>query len=199
MNTYEGMFLIDNDVVRSGWPRAKSLVTDLIEKHGGSIVTARRWDERRLAYPIKKKNRATYMLSYFQLPHDAHALLSRELEIQESCLRYLILRHDEEITEEELKAAALEGDAEHTIPEPPEDSYDEVAVAAEAAAQAERDERAARIAERENPTPKTESANGTEGAAKADEKSAAKADDKAAAKTNGEETPKTDAEGDKKE
>ena len=111
MNTYEGMFLIDNDVVRSGWGRAKSEVTGLIEKHGGTIKTARRWDERRLAYPIKKKNRATFLLTYFELPHDAHASLNRDLEINETCMRHLVLRHEGEVPEEEVKQTAAEGDA----------------------------------------------------------------------------------------
>ncbi|MEX1025079.1 MAG: 30S ribosomal protein S6 [Planctomycetota bacterium] len=125
MNTYEGMFLIDNDVVRSGWDRAKASVVGLIEKHGGSLVTARRWDERRLAYTIKKKNRATYLLSFFKLPHDAHAALNRDLEIQEFCLRHLILRHEGEVPEVELKASEIENEGTFEVPEPPDDAYDE--------------------------------------------------------------------------
>ena len=52
---YEGMFLLDNEVVREDWKTAKALVTATIEKHGGTIHTARRWEERPLAYPIKGK------------------------------------------------------------------------------------------------------------------------------------------------
>ena len=44
---YEGMFLLDNDLVREGWDGAKSTVTAALEKHGGKVHTARRWDERR--------------------------------------------------------------------------------------------------------------------------------------------------------
>ena len=56
MSLYEGMFLIDNDTVRAGWASAKAVVTDLIAKHGGSVSSARRWDERRLAYPIRPQS-----------------------------------------------------------------------------------------------------------------------------------------------
>ncbi|MFT5478028.1 MAG: hypothetical protein ACI8Y8_003390, partial [Planctomycetota bacterium] len=33
---YEGMFLLDNQVVREDWKAAKALVTATIEKHGGT-------------------------------------------------------------------------------------------------------------------------------------------------------------------
>jgi small subunit ribosomal protein S6 len=32
------------------------------------ILSSRRWDERRLAYPIKGQNRGTYLLVYFSRP-----------------------------------------------------------------------------------------------------------------------------------
>ena len=87
MALYEGMFLIDNDVVRADWAKAKALVTDTIAKHGGSVQTARRWAERQLAYPIKGKGRATYLLSFFEMSGDAIPPFHRELEIKDEVLR----------------------------------------------------------------------------------------------------------------
>ena len=55
---YEGMFLLDNDVVREGYEGAKALVTSALDKHGATLLSARRWDERRLAYPISGRRRA---------------------------------------------------------------------------------------------------------------------------------------------
>ncbi|MCZ6596017.1 MAG: 30S ribosomal protein S6 [Planctomycetota bacterium] len=120
MPTYEGMFLIDNDAVRAGWSDAKAVVTNALEKHGGTVRTARRWDERRLAYPVKGRNRATYLLSYFDLGGDAIPALSRELELRESVLRYLLIgvpaipKGEQELSEAELSA-------DFTVPEPPPD------------------------------------------------------------------------------
>ena len=50
--TYETMVLLDNDVVRQDWKKAKAIVTDTVAKYGGSLDCCRRWDERRLAYPM---------------------------------------------------------------------------------------------------------------------------------------------------
>lgn len=122
MRLYEGMFLIDNDVVRAGWREAKSAVTKLVTKHGGAVRSCRRWDERRLAYPIKRKRRATYLLTYCELPSTALAPLNRDLEINEAVLRHLLLRA-EEIPGRELELTAAEESRDFVLPEPPPDDH----------------------------------------------------------------------------
>ena len=117
---YEAMFLIDNDTVRASWQQAKAAVTALIEKHGGSVCTARRWGERRLAYPIKRRNRATFLLSYLELPAETIPALHRDIEINEMILRHLILRA-EAVPAEEVELTKAETTDEFVVPEPPAD------------------------------------------------------------------------------
>ena len=91
---YEGMFVLDNNVVREGWNDAKALVTGALEKHGGTVHCARRWDERRLAYPIAGKNRGTFLLAYYEMPSESIAAMRREFDLSEKVLRYLELTVD---------------------------------------------------------------------------------------------------------
>ncbi len=120
MSLYEAMFVLDNDAVRAGWADAKGIATGILEKHGATLRTARRWDERKLAYPIRGKNRATYLLSFFEAPGDAITMINRDLELDERVLRYLILAAEElPEGEEELSKAELAGD--FLVPEPPPD------------------------------------------------------------------------------
>ncbi len=106
--TYEGMFVLDNDAVRADWQAAKRIVTDFLAKHGAELKTARRWDERRLSYPIKNHVRATFLLCFFEQDGENPTLL-RDLELNETVLRYLILRTplvpamEYELSEEENK------------------------------------------------------------------------------------------------
>jgi len=117
-NLYEGMFLLDNKVVRQGWKAAKAIVTDMLSKHEANTITARRWDERRLSYSIKGRGRATYMLAYFELSKDAGPALNRSLELNETVLRYLITRVDAiPVTEPEL--ASREESDDFVVPAPP--------------------------------------------------------------------------------
>lgn len=124
-NTYEGMFLIDNNLVREGWDGAKSLVTGILEKHGATVVTARRWDERRLAYPIKKRQRATYLLSYFESDGQGMDTMRRDLELTENVLRYLVLSV-EAVPEGERELADAERAPDFVVPAPPEDDQEDV-------------------------------------------------------------------------
>lgn len=120
MSLYECMFLLDNAVVREDWKKAKGVINDAVAKHGGNVVTSRRWDERRLAYPIKNKNRATYVLGFVEIDGKNLPELRRELELSERILRYLILAVDEiPATEHELSTA--ENADGFAVPTPPSD------------------------------------------------------------------------------
>jgi small subunit ribosomal protein S6 len=114
------MILLDNAVVREDWKKAKSVINDAVEKHGGKVSSSRRWDERRLAYPIKNKNRATYVLCYLDIPGANLPALRRELELSDRILRYLLLRVDE-IPAAELELTSAEEVEGFTVPPPPAD------------------------------------------------------------------------------
>ncbi len=122
--TYECMMLIDNDAVRAGWRDVKTSIAALVEKHGGKVLAARRWDERRLAYSIRQRKRATYLLAYLELDSDAPVELRRELDISEAVLRYLIVSAAG-VPARELELSAAEEEAGFTIPEPPPDDVQE--------------------------------------------------------------------------
>jgi small subunit ribosomal protein S6 len=124
------MFLLDNQVVRQDWSKAKSIVTDLLEKHGATVKSARRWDERRLAYPIKRRNRATFLLTYSEIPSTGIASLRRDLELNEDILRYLFLT-TEDVPQEELDLTTAEGSDDFVVPLPPEDHELDVEESAE--------------------------------------------------------------------
>jgi len=185
------MFLIDNDAVRSGWPTAKATVQEVVTKYGGSVTTARRWDERRLAYPINRRRRATFLLSFCELPADSIPSIRRDLDISEVVMRHQILRVDE-VPKEEFEFSEAEGAADFSVPEPPDDDALEpeeiAALEAEAAAQAEREERAKRAAERAARVAEKEGDKARDGEAEAEDGKAAAEDggDEAKAEEKGE-------------
>ena len=138
--TYECMILVANQVVRADWRNAKSMVGGFLTKHGASVKSLRRYEERRLSYPMQGNLRGTYYLAYFEIPGDSIPQLRREFELSEAILRNLILAVDE-MPEEELALAALENDSEYTVPAPPaDDAPTEEELAAEAAERAAEEE-----------------------------------------------------------
>ena len=88
--TYECMLLLDNREVKKGWDELKTSVTGLFEKHGAEVVSARRWDERRLAFPIKRQKRATYLLMYFNADAPQVQAIRRDMEFNEAMLRNFV-------------------------------------------------------------------------------------------------------------
>ncbi len=89
-NNYEAMFLLDNRFATRDWTECESDISAFFVKHGGEMIRARRWGERKLCYQIKGHKRATYALVYFQLPPTNISGLLRDLELSENVIRNLI-------------------------------------------------------------------------------------------------------------
>ena len=85
------MVLLDNREVRKGWQPLKDAVTGIFTKHGAKILSNRRWDERRLAYPIKGQQRGTFLLLYIAADTQSLGGIRRDLQFHESLLRTLIV------------------------------------------------------------------------------------------------------------
>ena len=91
MAIYEGMFLLDSGRAAKDWEATKALVDNVLQRYGAKPVLADRWDERKLAYPIKRQKRGTYYLNYFDATGDAVTNIRRDLTLTEGVLRFLVL------------------------------------------------------------------------------------------------------------
>jgi len=92
---YECMVLLDNREVRQGWDTLKDSVAGMLSKHNAKIISSRLWEERRLAFPINRQLRGTYLLVYFDAPTDEITPINREFEMAESVLRHMVTACDE--------------------------------------------------------------------------------------------------------
>jgi small subunit ribosomal protein S6 len=105
---YEAMILLDNREAKKGFEVCRDFLQKLLTKHGAAPRVIRKWDERKLAYPVKHQKRATYMLTYFDAPADAIAKIERESQLSETILRALVVRAESvpaKVTEEPLDAS----------------------------------------------------------------------------------------------
>ncbi len=123
---YEGMFLVDSAIA---WDQVTGRITTLLEKYEGNVTDLKKWDERRLAYEIKGKNRGLYVLVYFEMPTGMLHELERDIHLSEDIMRAMILRTDA-MTEEDLQrptpamAMAAQEQAERDASEAAQDSDD---------------------------------------------------------------------------
>ncbi|MFM9194367.1 MAG: 30S ribosomal protein S6, partial [Planctomycetia bacterium] len=124
---YEGMFILDPAKYSRDPAGSAQQVADIITQNGGTILAARLWDERKLAYPIKGHKKGVYWLTYFRMEGGNLTALERQCEITDDIIRKLVLRVDPRIADA-LVQHALAGDTAARRPAP--------AVAAEAVAEA---------------------------------------------------------------
>ena len=129
--TYEVMLLLDNREVKKGWDSLKEQVDGVLTKHGAKIVVAKRWDERKLAYEIKKQRRATYYLSYLESDPNTLDELERSLRLSAPVLRHLVLAC------EEIPGEAYEAEREFDLDKADDDSATSAKASEESASEGE--------------------------------------------------------------
>jgi len=111
MVVYEGMFILDPGRYSRDPGAVTQQVADMIVQHGGTVLAARLWDERKLAYPIKGHKKGVYWLTYFRMPGDGLIPLERQCEISDEILRNLVLRVDDQIADALVQHALSSGEA----------------------------------------------------------------------------------------
>ena len=86
---YEAMFLLPASAAAEVDASIK-LVQGIIERHKGTILVIKKWDERKLTYEIKKQKRGLYVIAYFTAAGDAIAAIERDVNLSEDILRVLV-------------------------------------------------------------------------------------------------------------
>lgn len=111
MAVYEGMFILDAGKYSRDAAGLTQQINDLVSQFGGTMLAARLWDERKLAYPIKGHKKGVYWLTYFRMPGENLTGLERQCEITDDIIRKLVLKVDDRIADA-LVQHALAGDAQ---------------------------------------------------------------------------------------
>ena len=67
-----------------------NMARGIIERHGGTILHIKKWDERKLSYEIKRQKRGTYIIAYYKGPGPSVSAIERDVNLSEDVLRVLI-------------------------------------------------------------------------------------------------------------
>lgn len=90
---YEAMFLFPASAASEVDASVKT-ARGIIERHGGKVIVIKKWDERKLAYEIKKQKRGLYVVAYFTAPGSIVSAIERDVNLSEEILRVLVTRAD---------------------------------------------------------------------------------------------------------
>lgn len=126
MKLYEGLFLIDAGRASNDWAGTESRICSMLEKHGCEIKEKIRYDERKLAYPVKGFRRGTYFLVYFDADPQSIQEINADLNLTDAALRSMIIRVESgEIPEYDPTGAGDPMGRRHVEPTPVEKKPEE--------------------------------------------------------------------------
>jgi len=117
---YEGMFLVDSGKAASDWDGVNAAINKILDRAEAEIVSIRKWDDRRLAYDIKRTSRGTYMLCYFKAEGQKIQGIEKDVQLSENVIRVLILS-TEQMTQEDIErdTPATKTEKEKAVAEQP--------------------------------------------------------------------------------
>ncbi len=97
---YETMFLFD-PLTGNNNKKVQTIIHKLLDRADGELILMKKWDERKLAYEIKKQKRGVYWLIFFKAPPRKIEQFERDIKLTENILRALVTRHDK-LKEEDI-------------------------------------------------------------------------------------------------
>jgi len=96
------MFLVDSGKAASDWDGVNAAINKILDRAEAEIVSMRKWDDRRLAYDIRRTSRGTYMLCYFKAEGRKIQGIEKDVQLSETVIRVLILS-TEQMTKEDIE------------------------------------------------------------------------------------------------
>ena len=94
MNNYEVMFIIEAALEEDKKEAAIEMVKEVISA-GGEVGKVNVWGNRKLAYPINKKNEGYYAVIEFAANAELPKELDRRLRISDPIIRHILINNDE--------------------------------------------------------------------------------------------------------
>jgi small subunit ribosomal protein S6 len=115
MRTYEHIFIVHPDAVGDDYTAVLDKFKTILTDQGANILKVDEWGARKLAYPVKKQTRGSYVLMIFEAAAEVIAEFERRLRLDEKIIKFqtIVLPKGADIAEEapETEASAEESPA----------------------------------------------------------------------------------------
>ena len=96
MNKYEMMLIVKTTLDEEAANKVSKTYEDIISSMKGKLTDSKNLGNKKLAYPIKKEATGYYYVFNFEATPEIVAEVDRKARIDESVLRHMIIRLDEE-------------------------------------------------------------------------------------------------------
>ena len=87
---YEAFYILDPSLTDPAVQKIADHFKEVVEKNGGQVASAAKWDKRKLAYPIAGHTEGNYVLMDFECGSQVPKELSRLMRISDDVIRHRI-------------------------------------------------------------------------------------------------------------
>jgi len=94
LRTYQSVVIIDSLLKSEEIDAIIEKIVRNINNNGGKITNIDRWEKKRLAYEIKKRQYGYFVEIVFEAPNNLIKILERDYRLDENVLRYLTVHLD---------------------------------------------------------------------------------------------------------
>lgn len=88
MRTYETIFIVHPEAVGDAYAAVVDKFRGVLTDQAANILKVDEWGTRKLAYPVKKQGRGTYVLVAYEAGPKVVAEFERRLRIDESIIKF---------------------------------------------------------------------------------------------------------------
>ena len=88
MRTYEHIFIVHPDAVGDDYTAVLDKFKTILTDQGANILKVDEWGARKLAYPVKKQTRGSYVLLIFEAEAAVIAEFERRLRLDEQIIKF---------------------------------------------------------------------------------------------------------------
>ena len=115
MRRYETLYIVSPNLADEDYKEAITKFNSLIEKQKGIIVKVQEWGKQRLAYEVKKLDKASYVLMDYCGEPGITAELERDLKLDDRVLMYQTVKVADRVDHQELMLMLKAKEAEKEI------------------------------------------------------------------------------------
>ncbi len=123
MRTYEHIFIVHPEVVGDDYAAILDKFKNILTDQDANILKVDEWGARKLAYPVKKQTRGSYVLVTFEAGAKVIAEFERRLRLDEKIIKFqtIVLPKGTEVVIEAPaeEAPAADADAAPAVEEAP--------------------------------------------------------------------------------
>jgi small subunit ribosomal protein S6 len=114
MRNYESLYIVQPELIGDELNAMIEKFQGVLTEQGAEIHKLDNWGTRKLAYPINKVGRGTYIQTLFSAKPEVIAEYERRMRLDENVLRFLTVKFDGEFpaVAAEQEEVAVEADAE---------------------------------------------------------------------------------------